>query len=158
MCGLQSGLQTGLGRGLVVELRSGPGQVLVRFSLQVKFNSCELDTEVAGICSRDLAVGAAAGPPGGQPHQLEAVSAPPDQRPPRVPAASVLPRLPGADGVISEPPLEPRLGVHRLLDPVLALLGADHVQPHVLQGLGATALLNLLTPTCRKNLTDISIS
>ena len=43
----QRGLQTGLGRGLVVKLRSGLVQVW--FSLQLKFNSLELNTEV-GIC------------------------------------------------------------------------------------------------------------
>ena len=45
--GLQRGLQTGLGRGLAVKLRSG----LVQYML--KFNSFELDSEVGRlvICS-----------------------------------------------------------------------------------------------------------
>merc|ERR1719154_839484 len=60
--GLQRGLLTGYGRGLAVKLRSGkvqvrkgpsqvwsrsgPGLVQVWFSLQAKFNSFELDSEV----------------------------------------------------------------------------------------------------------------
>ena len=47
--GLQRGLQTGLGRGLAVKLRSvkGPGQVW--FSIKLKFNSFELDSEVGRL-------------------------------------------------------------------------------------------------------------
>ena len=102
---------------------------------------------------RYLAVGAAPGPPGCQPHQLEAAPASPgDQGAPGVPATRVLPRLPGAQRVAGEPPLEPRLCVHRGLDPGLALPWADHVQPHVLQGDRAPALLPLLTPACGQNL------
>ena len=45
--GLQMGPQTGYGRGLAVKVRSGPGQVW--FSLQPKFNSFELDSEVGRL-------------------------------------------------------------------------------------------------------------
>ena len=45
--GLQRGLQTGFGWGLVVKLRSG--LVHVWFSLQFKFNSLELDSEVGRL-------------------------------------------------------------------------------------------------------------
>ena len=45
--GLQRGLLTGYGRGLAVKLRSG--KVQVWFSLQPKFNSFELDSEVGRL-------------------------------------------------------------------------------------------------------------
>ena len=45
--GLQRGLQTGYGRGLAVKLRSGLVQVW--FTLQPKFNSFELDSEVGRL-------------------------------------------------------------------------------------------------------------
>ena len=45
--GLQRGLQTGHGRGLAVKLRLG--KVQVWFSLQRKFNSFELDSEVGRL-------------------------------------------------------------------------------------------------------------
>ena len=45
--GPQTGLQTGYGRGLVLNLRSGPGQVW--YSIQLKFNSLKLDSEVGRL-------------------------------------------------------------------------------------------------------------
>ena len=47
--GLQRGLQTGHGRGLVVRLWSGQVQVQVWYRLQLKFNSFELDSEVGRL-------------------------------------------------------------------------------------------------------------
>ena len=44
---LQRRLQTGLGRGLAVKLRSV--KVQVRFSIELQFNSFELDSEVGGL-------------------------------------------------------------------------------------------------------------
>ena len=44
---LQRGLQTGLGRGLAVKVSKGPGQVW--FSIQLKFNSFELDSKVGRL-------------------------------------------------------------------------------------------------------------
>ena len=46
---LQRGLKTGLGWGLDVKLRSRSGLVKVWFSLQLKFNSLELDSEVGQL-------------------------------------------------------------------------------------------------------------
>ena len=50
--GLQRGIQTGYGRGLAVKLRSG--KIQVRFSLQPKFNSVELDSEVGRLVHNSI--------------------------------------------------------------------------------------------------------
>ena len=53
--GLQRRLQTGYGRGLAVKLRSGLVQVL--FSLQPKFNSFELNSEVGRLVIGCMEIG-----------------------------------------------------------------------------------------------------
>ena len=64
--GLQRGLQTGLRRGLAVKLRSGKVQVRsgqVWFSLQLKFNSLKLDSEVGRFVLLGVTVGHILGTP-----------------------------------------------------------------------------------------------